>query len=135
MCIKLIESLTINKIKDNVAFDFISVFTFERLGMRHTCCRYTMRPEHRHLCRYHVPDLIELNEVEEIREEERYLAGLMDTLVEEFERRFRELDMPLSQFVKEYLWPRVDEAMGEQDEVSSEDLHAIREVGVVLDEL
>ena len=100
--------------------------------MRHTCCGYTMRTRNRRFRRYEVPNLLEVTEVEEIREEDRYLAELLDTLVEEFERKFRELDVPLSQFVEEYLWPRVDEAMEEQDEVSSEDLHAIRDIGVVL---
>lgn len=127
-----IKSTILDKTEIDIAFDFIRVITFERLGMRHTCCRYTMRTRNRRFRRYEVPSLLEVAEVEEIREEDRYLAELLDTLVEEFERKFRELDVPLSQFVEEYLWPRVDEAMEEQDEVSSEDLHAIRDIGVVL---
>lgn len=130
-CMRSIESTVLNETETGIALDFIRVITFERLGMRHTCCRYTMQTRGRYFGRYEVPNLLEVTEVEEIREEDRYLAELLDTLVEEFKRKFREFDVPLSQFVKEYLWPRVDEVM-EQDEVSSEDLHAIREIGVVL---
>ncbi|KAI1080733.1 hypothetical protein F5B20DRAFT_92864 [Whalleya microplaca] len=132
-CIRSIESAKFDESKYDVIFDFIRAVTFERLGMRHTCCRYTMRTAPSELCRHRVPDLMELSEVKEIREEDRNLAGLLNLLVEEFERAFLDLDVPLSQFVKQHLWPRVDKVMEEQDEVSSENLHAMREIGVVLD--
>ncbi|KAI0006843.1 hypothetical protein F4779DRAFT_594791 [Xylariaceae sp. FL0662B] len=152
-CMTFIESAIIGKTEYNVVSDVIRSITFECLGMRHTCCRYTtrferttyleneigsrgisIRREGERFCRYEAPDLIELDEAEAVREEYHHLGRLLDTLVEEFERRFRELGVPLSQFVKRYLWPRVYEVMRERDEVSSEDLHAIRKIGVVLDE-
>lgn len=114
-----------------VAVDIIRVITFDMLGMRHTCCKY----ERVFDPRYDKGDLLILmdpEDIEEIREEDRYLAAQLETLMEEFEVKFRELNVPLSQFVESYWSLRIREVVRGRDELSAEDLHAIRETGVVL---
>ncbi|KAI1142061.1 hypothetical protein F5Y05DRAFT_369587 [Hypoxylon sp. FL0543] len=63
---------------------------------------------------------LDATEIEEIREEDRYLAEQLETLVKGFEERFLELNVSLSQFVEKYLWPKLDEIEEERDEVMLE---------------
>ncbi|KAI1461506.1 hypothetical protein F4805DRAFT_414393 [Annulohypoxylon moriforme] len=117
-----------------VTLDLIRVLTFEILGMKHTCCHilggyYTLSA-----MEYGMVICKDSEEVEEIREEDRYLAGLLETLMEEFSMKFQEMNVPLSQFVEEYFWPRMKEVKAEKDELSAEEIGEMRNIGVVLDE-
>ncbi|KAI1373936.1 hypothetical protein F4677DRAFT_461777 [Hypoxylon crocopeplum] len=116
------------------ALDMIRVIVFEFLGMKHTCCTYEHVYFLPHVTKHGILCLMEPAEVEEVREEDRHLAELLDILMIEFEAKFREMSIPLIRFIQEYLYPRMEEVGKERDELLPEDLHAIREIGVVLDE-
>lgn len=124
------------------ASDFIRVSTFERLGMSHTCCRFIdnggkyedpgnevafaiLKGE------YKMVEIMDPEDVAEIQEEERYLEGLLEILVEEFEVKYQELGLPLADFFLTYWWVRMDE-VDAGSKVSKEELEALRRTGVVL---
>lgn len=121
--------------------DFIRVSTFERLGMSHTCCRFIdndgkyedpgyevvfaiMKGE------YKLIDIMDPEDVAEIQEEERYLGGLLEMLVKEFEVKYQELGLPLADFFMTYWWVRMDE-VDAGSKVSMEEIEALRRTGVV----
>ncbi|KAI1776458.1 hypothetical protein F4818DRAFT_440825 [Hypoxylon cercidicola] len=131
--IALAEQATSNFDGHTIVLGLIRVMTFGLLGMRHTCCIHTYR-DLPPLEKFAMLRLMDPEEVNEIREEDQYLAELLETLMEEFEAKFLEMKVPLSKFVMEYWWPRMKEVEKEREELSSSDLHAIREIGVVLDE-
>ncbi|KAF7553623.1 hypothetical protein G7Z17_g3484 [Cylindrodendrum hubeiense] len=76
---------------------------------------------------------MDLEGVIEIQEEDRYLAARLDTLVEEFDAKFTEFGQPFAKFFFGYWWDRMDEIDAENDELSHENIEAIRETGVVLE--
>lgn len=119
-----------------VALSLIRVMTFNMLGMRHTCCDFRRNWMSELTLGHDLLHLMESAEVNEIREEDHYLAKLLDALMKEFEAKFLNLttSMPLRKFMKKYWWPRMNEVEKGRDELSASDLHAIREIGVVLDE-
>ncbi|POS81510.1 hypothetical protein DHEL01_v200083 [Diaporthe helianthi] len=125
------------------ASEFIRVSTFERLGMSHTCCRFIdhggkyeglgnevnfaiLKKE------YKIINIMDAEDVAEIQEEERYLEGLLEKLVEEFEIRYEELGLPLGNFFLTYWWVRMDE-LDTGSKVSQEELESLRKTGVVID--
>lgn len=118
-----------------VAIDVIRVAAFELLEMKHTCCRYRwdlpfqMAPDWVSLLHLMNPD-----EITEIREEERYLAALLESLMEEFEVKLKEGNMTFSQFLRDYWLPRMQQVQEERDELSMEEKAEMRKIGVVLDE-
>lgn len=125
------------------ASDFIRVSTFERLGMSHTCCRFMNNsgkyedPDNGVTCailkgEYKMIEIIDPEDVAEIQEEERYLEGMLETLVEEFEVKHEELGLSLSEFFLTYWWFRMDKVEVDS-KVSQEELEALRRMGVVLD--
>ncbi|KAI6083837.1 hypothetical protein F4821DRAFT_183032 [Hypoxylon rubiginosum] len=116
-----------------VALGITRICTFGILGMRHTCCEYNRRFDPIHDAK-DLLILMDPEEIEEIRGEDRFLAALLETLMIEFEKKFYELKLPLSQFMETYWWPRMQEVEREREEPSAEDLHAIMEIGVVLDD-
>ncbi|KAK7413807.1 hypothetical protein QQX98_007300 [Neonectria punicea] len=75
------------------------------------------------------------SDVAEIQEEDRYLAVRLGGLVEEFEVKFCELNQPFDEFLFGYWWDRMNEVDAEKDELSPGDIEAIRETGVVLEEV
>lgn len=117
-----------------VALGLIRVMTFKMLGMRHTCCSYAWAVNFEHIIEYGLLCLMDSEEVAEIQEEDRYLAKLLETLMVEFEMKLLEMGLSLSKFLKEYWWPRMDEVKEEWDELSDNDLQAMREIGVVIEE-
>ncbi|KAI3398513.1 hypothetical protein diail_9037 [Diaporthe ilicicola] len=125
------------------ASEFIRVSTFEQLGMSHTCCRFVensgkyespgdgvtmavLRGE------YKTVEILDVEDAAEIQEEERYLAKLFEALVEEFEIKYKELGLSLGDFFWSYWWPRMGEVEAEE-ELSKEELAALRRTGIVLE--
>lgn len=123
------------------ASDFIRVSTFERLGMSHTCCRFRenggkyenpdkgvtfaiLKGE------YKMVDIMDCDDVAEIQEEERYLAELLEALVEEFEMKYEELKLPLANFFLSYWWARMAE-VDTGNSISGEEFEALRGTGVI----
>ncbi|KAI1209534.1 uncharacterized protein F4807DRAFT_427040 [Annulohypoxylon truncatum] len=118
-----------------VALDLIRALTFGFLDMTHTCCCVrTFFSLESAICGGNIVYLKDREEIDEIREEERYLAEMLEALVEEFSMKFQEMNVPLDQFVEEYLWPRIVEVMKQKDQLSVEELDRMREIGVVLNE-
>ncbi|KKY34250.1 hypothetical protein UCDDA912_g05809 [Diaporthe ampelina] len=125
------------------ASDFIRLSTFERIGMSHTCCKYIdnsgkyeepgngvtfaiLKGE------YKMVEIMDPSEVSEIQEEERYLAGLLEALMEEFEVKYEELGLSLAEFFLTYWWVHMDE-VDAGNKVSREELEALWTTGAVLD--
>ncbi|KAI1385722.1 uncharacterized protein F4822DRAFT_445632 [Hypoxylon trugodes] len=97
------------------------------LGMRHTCCSYPWVRNLDDALKGGVLRLMDPTEVEEIQEEERYLARRLETLMEDFTKKLQEMKMPFSKFMEEYWWPRMQEVKKERDDMSVDDLQAMRE--------
>ncbi|KAK6951345.1 hypothetical protein Daesc_007879 [Daldinia eschscholtzii] len=116
--------------KYNVSLEYIRLVAHWYLEMRHTCCRFGTYYR-REGC---LVGFLEKSEIEEILEEERYLAQQLDTLVAEFEKRFQELNLSLSEFMENYISPRFEEIRKERHKWSAGELQAIHETGVVLDD-
>lgn len=125
------------------ALSFLRVSTFERLGMSHTCCRYVdncgkyegagngvalaiLKGE------YKLVEVMDADDVSEIQEEDRYLAKLLETLVQEFDVKYEASGLPLGDFFHSYWRARMDEVEA-GNKVSKEELEALRSTGVVLD--
>lgn len=133
--------LSSSKAQTKVAMDIIRLSTFTRLGMKHTCCKYEswkFIPDISHTeairdGEYTIIGLTDPEDIAEIQEEDQHLAARLDGLVEEFDAKFMELDQPFSEFFLGYWWSRMDEVDAEKDELSREDMEAIRETGVVLE--
>ncbi|OTA90254.1 hypothetical protein M434DRAFT_33774 [Hypoxylon sp. CO27-5] len=131
--IRLVEQAISHCDRHRVALDLIRVSTFEMLGMSHTCCKYWSGSLEISQT-FELLSLMDPKKVDRIREEDRRLAKLLETLMEEFRAKLSEMSVPLSKFVEEYWWPRMQEVEKERDELSVSELHAIREIGIVLDE-
>ncbi|KAL1883235.1 hypothetical protein Daus18300_000293 [Diaporthe australafricana] len=125
------------------ALDFIRVSTFEQVGMSHTCCRFMensgkyespdkgvtmaiLRGE------YKIVEIMDAEDVAEIQEEERFLGKLFEALMKEFDAKFEELGLSLSDFFFSYWWPRMA-GIEAENKVTQEELTAIRNMGVVLE--
>ncbi|KAK7725234.1 hypothetical protein SLS63_008231 [Diaporthe eres] len=144
---RIVVDLLTSRLSDHLgarqfASDFIRVSTFERLGMSHTCCRF-VENSGKYEDRdngvtfailngdYKLIEVMDREDVSEIQEEERYLAELLEVLMEEFEAKYEELGWPLGDFFLTYWWTR----MGEVDagnNVSGEELEALRTTGVIV---
>ncbi|OTA95503.1 hypothetical protein M434DRAFT_202713 [Hypoxylon sp. CO27-5] len=130
--IRLAEPVIPTSLKYTVSLEYIRQITFTRLGMKHTCCQFEKTYQEDLLICLGRIHFLNPTEIEEIREEDRYLAEQLEVLMKEFEEKFREMDMPLTQFVEKYLWPRLDEIEKERVELTAEESRVLRETGVVL---
>ncbi|KAJ0167662.1 hypothetical protein CTA2_1277 [Colletotrichum tanaceti] len=121
--------------RDQHVYDTIRVCTFIKLGMRHTCCRYSGSwaavprdefhgPENCGLC------VMEPAEVAEIREEDKHTAELLERLMAEFEARLQSRPEPLDQFVRGYWRKRMRQVEAEMEQIGADDIQAMREIGV-----
>lgn len=135
----------------SIVSEIIRVSTFTRLGMKHTCCRYThrcygdenfylnLRGEHCKVAdaimdgEFQLVQVTEDAEIAEIQDEDKHLAARLDTLVEEFEAKFEELGQSLVEFLFGYWSERVGEIEKEVDELLQEDVEAIQDTGVILE--
>lgn len=95
---------------------------FEILKLRHTCCKmgiaYTVeRGDEEERC--------------EIRDEQKEQVDRLESLLVEFEDKFRELGVPFVDFMKGYWHDRMEEVLAEQVPIDKEGL---RRIGVVLEE-
>ncbi|KAL5338928.1 hypothetical protein BJX70DRAFT_408388 [Aspergillus crustosus] len=82
----------------------LRLFTFERLGLTHTCHRVHSRGATR----------LDNAEISEIREEEAEMIEELDQLVREFDRKYDELSLGLEEFTTEYWIPRMEEVLAEE---------------------
>ena len=96
--------------------EFLRMMTFEELGMTHTCCYLS----------YPFFKIKDKAEIDEIHDEEAEDLQKLEELLDEFEAKRHELDIPFAAFVKEYWQPRMDEVRNE----GTLDEDALREIGV-----
>ncbi|KAL4962979.1 uncharacterized protein BDV14DRAFT_202228 [Aspergillus stella-maris] len=94
--------------------------TFKALGMTHTChgtdfYRTRCTPE----------------EIAEIRDEDSTSIRFLVALMVEFSQKYDELDLSMSEFIKSYWSPCMDE-INEEADIHPEDAKRIREVGVII---
>ena len=114
---------TVQLLHDRVAPAAIRICTFEALGLRHTC--------RHHYCSFPKLADVELDDIAEVQEEERFLIDQLEHLVSQFELKYKELCVSLPEFLRGYWVDRMDEVL---TEVFDEDeAHAMEEAGVVLD--
>lgn len=121
--------------------DIIRLSTFQRLRMKHTCCKYIEQDFEDHrtgVChailadRYKIIDTMDSEEVTEIQEEDQHLARRLESLVAEFTAKYDEHKESFHNFFFAYWWKRMDEVEAEENEVSADDLEEIQEIGVIL---
>ncbi|EXJ60943.1 hypothetical protein A1O7_05096 [Cladophialophora yegresii CBS 114405] len=111
--------------REGFTTDVVRIMTFQRLLLTHTCCTWTKR--------YRSDDFVIFNaeDRDDIRAEESEDLAMLESLMEEFEEAFRELKLPLPEFLKQYWEPTMAEVM--QPGVLDRDSAAkIAELGVVL---
>ncbi|KAL8741246.1 MAG: hypothetical protein Q9190_006131 [Brigantiaea leucoxantha] len=107
---------------DFLASEIIRFRTFEELELRHTCCRLINPP-------YEEPKVgaPEAEEIAELKDEDSENISLLESLVQEFEKKRGEED--LVSFLQGYWATRMKEIRSKQGGVDEERL---REMGVVL---
>ncbi len=62
---------------------------------------------------------MDTGEIEEIHEEDRHMAELLEDLMDEFEVKFSEMNVPLQQFMESYWLPRMQKVKEERGEMSA----------------
>lgn len=99
-------------------------WTFERLGLTHTCC-------HRDIVGFHtiLRPFGNDADISEIHEEEHEILGRLEDLLSEFEEKRPECGDSLTDFLKGYWRVRMDEVL---KETAFMDEGKLREIGVVL---
>ena len=100
----------------------IRFFTFDALGIRHTCC--------------YLGEIgfwqEEEEEREELREEDRFRLQLLEELVAEFEEKYTELEVGLVEFFEGYWLQRMTEVLNEPAQADEEDIRRLKDIGIVL---
>lgn len=107
--------------------EFMRLITFEELGLTHTCCHH----EHRRDREWEfsvfsrIGDQAEIDEIQDVE-----VADLrkLEELLEEFEVKRIEFDVPFEDFLQEYWHPRMKEVLDKGDL----DKEALREIGVTV---
>lgn len=111
--------------------ELVRFWTFQALGLTHTCCRQRWLDLENGRKKFLLVSL-EKEEICEIHEEEREDIQLLEDLLVEFGQRREQLGYPL---IKEFLngcwWTRMEEVLSERKPM---DFDKIREIGVVLHE-
>ena len=102
--------------------EFLRIMTFEGLRLTHTCCYKTLHCESPN-GQWIIKDAAE---IDEIHDEEAEDLQKLEELLEEFEAKRKELDIPFEDFIDEYWRPRMDEVLEE----GTLDEDALREIGV-----
>lgn len=104
----------------HVSTSALRLFTFEALGMRHTCCKMPRPPEFS-------PD-----EIVEIQEEDHIMLTLLDQLVEEFTIELRISGDSLDKFLGRYWVGRIEEVLDELNaaRMTEEEIKAAEELGI-----
>ncbi|KAL9627274.1 MAG: hypothetical protein Q9204_006684 [Flavoplaca sp. TL-2023a] len=102
-----------------ISREIIRLGTFERLGLRHTCCYYVDG----------VFETVEPAEADEIRDEDRDGIQLLESLLPEFEEKLGDED--IKSFIDGYWSTRMEEVLAARDE-ESVDWTGMREAGVIL---
>lgn len=139
--IELISAFLKNDRACDIATDVIRASTFQRLGMKHTCCNYIRQSlddqktgvTHAILVgKYKIVDIMSLDEVAEIQEEDQHLALRLEALVAEFTAKYNEQKVPFHDFFFGHWWQRMNDVEVENDEGCADDLEEVQGIGVLL---
>jgi hypothetical protein len=106
----------------SIPSEFIRFATFTRLGLTHTCCR-------RHS---HLEDVLPVDEVEEIRDEERFMLNELYELVLSFEAKYNELRVPLGEFLEGYWSQHMEKVLYRETKLDEDEIGRAQQLGVVL---
>ncbi|KAL3481002.1 hypothetical protein BJX99DRAFT_253984 [Aspergillus californicus] len=104
------------------AFSTIRYVTFEALGMTHTC----------HVYGSHEIKIMDPEDVKEIRDEESGLLNELEGLLVEFEQKYGELGVGITEFLTGYWQTRMDEVLTPGD-MGAQEVRQITEIGVILE--
>lgn len=108
--------------------EFLRMMTFERLELTHTCCCCEgIWGRISYLQFFRISDQAE---IDEIHDEEAADLQKLEELLEEFEAKRIQLDLPFLDFLKLYWAPRMDEVLDE----GKVDEEALRAIGVKVHE-
>ena len=99
--------------------------TFEGLHFTHTCCEAD-------LWNGEMPVRKANEDCEEIRDKERFLIGKLDALVAEFQEKYIELGVSVTEFLKGYWKARMEEVKREEELLNDGEIAKIRDMGVVI---
>jgi hypothetical protein len=116
---------------EQVAKDVIRFLTFSALDLTHTCCHQTgyFDPAQKYGPSWMVR-CKDTSEIDEIRDEEKYLIEGLECLVERFLQDFEEQAVSLSEFLMEH-WQKVMlEELLKKDEVSDSEKERVEGLGV-----
>ena len=109
---------------------------FEELELTHTCCSmegdgYAWVNSESYYAGLMIVELHEEEDKEEIRSEQRERVQDMEELLEEFDRKYRELGVPFVEFLDTYWRDRMNEVLEGE---SAADEEGLRRLGVKLDD-
>ena len=99
----------------------VRLLTFERLGLRHTCCQKSFE--------HFVFRTIDAEEAEEIRDEDRDGIELLGSLLLKFKENYDDRD--LKTWLREYWYPEMEEILAARDREPIDEA-SLREAGVTL---
>lgn len=114
--------------------DVIRFLTFSALGLTHTCCRHR-EDHHRDKFPGHKQiwvKIMDLGDVDEIRDEEAEMIEKLDSLVHRFVEEFWILDLPLSKFLQERWHKTMVEDLQAKKEATEAAKEQLKELGVTL---
>ena len=121
-----------------VVEDTIRYLSFTALGLSHTCCHYT---EFSLLGGLTYPsnglpfiNLMDLEEVEEIRNEEAILIERLDCLVDQFMKDYQNQQVSLAQFLMNHWQKTIFEELSAKDKIPEPIRQKWEDIGVVIDE-
>lgn len=106
--------------------EFLRFMTFEEQRLTHTCCRNSVEYYRDRHTYYSIFSIGDQAEIDEINDEQGEDLQKLDELLEEFEAKMTELDLPFLDFIHEYWWPRMCEVHRE----GRLDKEALKEIGV-----
>ncbi|KAJ0422734.1 hypothetical protein BJY00DRAFT_310748 [Aspergillus carlsbadensis] len=97
--------------------EVIRLLTFKDLSLTHTCCSIYRDPYN-----YVQVELFDEGEAAEIHDEERVLIEEFEALVEELQKEYEAMGVPLWEFIQTHWCERVREYLVENEEVITPDL-------------
>ncbi|KAJ5793745.1 hypothetical protein N7457_000344, partial [Penicillium paradoxum] len=118
-------------IGENAELDWrvIRFFTFDALGLKHSCCVVNKRFLHRHF----KLQIREEGEVQEILDEERFRLEDLETLLDELKVKFDELGQPVIEFLEGHWQTRMVEYLSQRDIHDEEHVIESRRLGIKLE--
>lgn len=113
----LFDNVPSGQFSKSVFHAIVRLMTFEKLGLRHTCCEWVNS------------NSVDAEEAEEIRDEDREDIQLLESLLQKFEENYDDRD--IITWLDEYWHAEMEEILAARD-CEPLDEAGLREVGVIL---